>query len=202
MANIYNDEFKDAIDELNKMAYMIVDGNAKEWARKATKINLITYQDQAKIVQLIDLRNSMGHGNSRYINVGPSEVSEVKKYATIMSKNANKLNGHKNSKSSPNATNHQSHDKPKKASNYYPDTFFEDYNQRSINRVKEEKTSYIPFTRSRLLGIIRCKSCHRMESFYLEYVDDYDGLICCRYCGHDAWVPLKYLPSSIKKTHF
>lgn len=93
MANIHNDRFKDAIDKLNKMAYMLVNGNAKAWASKAAHYKIISYKDRARIEQLVDLRNSMGHGNSVYINVGPNEVKEVNKYITIMSNNSDKLKG-------------------------------------------------------------------------------------------------------------
>lgn len=93
MANIHNDRFKDLIDKLNKMAYMIVDGNAKLWASKAVQKKIITYKDRARIEQLVDLRNSMGHGNSAYINVGPNEVNEVNRYVKIMSKTSDQLKG-------------------------------------------------------------------------------------------------------------
>lgn len=93
MANIYNDRFKDAVDKLNKMAYMLVGGNAKAWAAKAVRLGIIDYEDRARIEQLVDLRNSMGHGNSMYINVGPNEVREINNYIRIMSNTANQLKG-------------------------------------------------------------------------------------------------------------
>ena len=91
MANIYNDQFKDSIDKLNKMAYMLVNGNAKAWAAKAVQLQVITYKERARIEQLVDLRNSMGHGNSMYINVGPNEVREVNKYVKIMNETASRF---------------------------------------------------------------------------------------------------------------
>lgn len=93
MANIHNDKFIDAIDKLNKMAYMLVNGNAKVWAAKAVERKIITYDQRARIVQLVDLRNSMGHGNSVYINVGAKEVEEVKKYIAIMDKTSDLCKG-------------------------------------------------------------------------------------------------------------
>ena len=91
MANIYNNQFIDAVDRLNKMAYMLVNGNAKAWATKAVQLQVITYKERARIEQLVDLRNSMGHGNSMYINVGPNEVREVNKYVKIMNETATRI---------------------------------------------------------------------------------------------------------------
>ena len=91
MANINNAKFKDAIDKLNKIAYMLVDGNAKAWAAKAVGLKIITYKERARIEQLVDLRNSMGHGNAEYINVGQNEVNEANKYVRIMSNTSEQI---------------------------------------------------------------------------------------------------------------
>ena len=95
MANIYNSQFIDAVDRLNKMAYMLVDGNAKAWASVAARLKIITYKDRARIEQLVDLRNSMGHGNAEYINVGQKAVNEVHRYIAIMNNTADRVKGHK-----------------------------------------------------------------------------------------------------------
>jgi hypothetical protein len=91
MANIHNKKFIDAIDKLNKMAYMLVSGNAKAWADQASQMGLISYKERARIEQLVDLRNSFGHGNSAYINVGSKEVKEVNNFVKIMNKTAKQV---------------------------------------------------------------------------------------------------------------
>ena len=103
MSNTYNKQFMDAVDKLNKMAEMISGGNAKDWAAKAVRAGIIDYEDRVKIVQLVDLRNQMGHGNSAYINVGSNEVRIINNYSRIMSNTASRLkNGGGNSGSGGN----------------------------------------------------------------------------------------------------
>ena len=89
--NTYNMQFSDAVDKLNKMAKMIVGGNAKDWASKAVRAGIIDYDDRVTIVRLVDLRNQMDHGNSAYISVGPNEVRTINNYSRIMSNTANHL---------------------------------------------------------------------------------------------------------------
>ena len=89
--NTYNMQFSDAVDKLNKMAKMIVGGNAKDWASKAVRAGIIDYDDRVTIVRLVDLRNQMDHGNSAYISVGPNEVRTINNYSRIMSNTANRL---------------------------------------------------------------------------------------------------------------
>ena len=83
-----NREFSDAIDQLNKIAYMIIDGNAKAWAILAVKKGIITFKDCARIEQLVDLRNTMDHGNAQYIKADLELVNEVKKYIDVVDKSA------------------------------------------------------------------------------------------------------------------
>ena len=91
--NTYNMQFSDAVDKLNKMAKMILGGNAnaKDWASKAVRAGIIDYDDRVTIVRLVDLRNQMDHGNSAYISVGPNEVRVINNYSRIMSSTANRL---------------------------------------------------------------------------------------------------------------
>lgn len=89
---MYNKQFSDAIDKLNKMAYMIVNGNANIWARKAASMGIISYDDRARIGQFIQLRNTMDHGGAMYMRMGSNEVQEVNNFIRIMSNTANRLN--------------------------------------------------------------------------------------------------------------
>ena len=53
--NTYNMQFSDAVDKLNKMAKMIVGGNAKDWASKSVRAGIIDYDYRVTIVRLVDL---------------------------------------------------------------------------------------------------------------------------------------------------
>ncbi|MBQ7761853.1 MAG: hypothetical protein IJ400_07340 [Clostridia bacterium] len=79
-----NEKFIDAIDILNKRAYNLVDQNAKGWAKVAYKNGLISLEDCSRIEQFVDLRNAMGHGGMKYINVTEEEVRLVNRYIEIM----------------------------------------------------------------------------------------------------------------------
>ena len=52
MLNIYNNQFIDKVDKLNKMAYMIVNGNAKEWSAYASRNGIISYEDRARTLEI------------------------------------------------------------------------------------------------------------------------------------------------------
>lgn len=192
MSNAYNNQFMDAIDELNKMAYMLVNKNAKEWARQAAELELITYRDRTRIEQLVDLRNSMGHGNSRYINVGLDEVNEVKKYARIMSKNATQFKSSKTNQSRGVSNNHPSPKKSNNSSGYYPDNFYTGNTERDNNyTIDTAETNSYPFTT--IHGSTKCKACRKTKSFCIEHMME-DVLIYCSFCGNSGWVPMEHLP--------
>ncbi len=79
-----NEKFIDAIDILNKRAYNLVNQNAKGWARVAYKNGILSLEDCSRIEQFVDLRNAMGHGGMKYINVTEEEVKQVNRYIEIM----------------------------------------------------------------------------------------------------------------------
>ncbi len=79
------DEFANGIDRMNKIAYSIIDGNAKAWASKAERKGIISVSDKIEIENLVDLRNLIGHGGAGRVVVTQADVDAVNTYIRIMS---------------------------------------------------------------------------------------------------------------------
>ena len=77
-------EFTDRIDELNKLARAHGCSCARAWACRAEKKGLISRSLRIRIENLIDLRNTVGHGNARYVAISSRAVDDLKGVIRMM----------------------------------------------------------------------------------------------------------------------
>lgn len=107
------DKFKNLISKLNDISYKLVGGNAKAWANVAREKGLIKPSDEAEIIRLVNLRNTMSHGGAGNVVISEEELNIVRHYIKIIDANANKFKGSSNqSNNKSNASNFAQ--KPKK----------------------------------------------------------------------------------------
>lgn len=90
------DEFTNGIDRLNKIAYSIVNGNAKAWASKAERKGIISVNEKIEIENLVELRNVIGHGGAGKVMISQSDVDSVNTYIRIMNNTANRFRKNEN----------------------------------------------------------------------------------------------------------
>lgn len=85
------DDFSNGIDKLNKIAYTIVNGNAKAWASKAERKGIISIDEKIDIENLVGLRNVIGHGGAGRVVITQTDVDSINRYILIMNKTSNRF---------------------------------------------------------------------------------------------------------------
>lgn len=78
------DEFVNGIDRMNKIAYSLVHGNAKAWASKAERKGILTISEKIEIEDLVNLRNTISHGNAGKVFITNRELNAINRYIRIM----------------------------------------------------------------------------------------------------------------------
>ncbi len=79
-------ELIDNMDELSKMAKSYGYSCTRDWACKAAEEGVISISQKILVENLIDLRNTLGHGNSRYVTINGQAIEDLKGVVKIMSK--------------------------------------------------------------------------------------------------------------------
>ena len=85
------DEFANGIDRMNKIAYSIVNGNAKAWASKAERKGIISVDEKIDIENLVALRNLIGHGGAGRVLISQMDVDSVNTYIRIMNNTSDRF---------------------------------------------------------------------------------------------------------------
>lgn len=85
------DQFTNGIDRMNKIAYSLINGNAKLWASIAEQKGIISVDEKIEIQNLVDLRNVIGHGGAGKVMITSDDVNTVTTYIRIMNNTAGKI---------------------------------------------------------------------------------------------------------------
>ena len=87
------DEFANGIDRMNKIAYSIVNGNAKAWASKAERKGIISISEKIEIENLVGLRNVIGHGGAGRVMITQSDIDSINTFIRIMANTSDRFRG-------------------------------------------------------------------------------------------------------------
>lgn len=85
------DDFVNGVDRMNKIAYSIVDGNARAWASKAARKGIISINDKIEIENIIDLRVLISHGGAGRVVITLKDIDFINTYIKIMSNTAGRF---------------------------------------------------------------------------------------------------------------
>ena len=74
----YDKLFEDIIDEINKKAKSQGYKNGLDWAKKAYRLNELTYEEKSNYESAHNLRNCFSHGHANEINISLKTIRFLK----------------------------------------------------------------------------------------------------------------------------